>query len=885
MESFYRKHGYLANLDRVYHDYVLDEFHENGYTVEPPDEDAVKFAMENKTSLMAKTGAGFEIPWMTPEGIFIINGVEKVPVIQELRAREVMFTSYIHDKHGVVVQTRFPNAPFPIRLHISTSEISVDVSTFSTQIGDSMEAKDNPNATGDATGDPMLHRNNLRVSLERLLGIFGMTIKEAMGAMVSTTVQSLVMSSLKPYEGDTIPVGKDMLVEYLFSTGFIPADRLDDVVCSTLLHMVTMGVDLLMGVTAKTDRDYLGNKLYLSSGALIGSTVKRILRGTKMGSRSKTMDDTLMSTMRTGTMSINGRLYPKMVIQVGRRSTFDVISSVRKVVIPCDENSAGRDMRQLHPSQVGYICLSETPEGKSTGLVKHLAMAAVISPGGNTGSVTKYLLKCTSTPGIVEVLLDGMCIGTTGIPIGDIRTYLKRKHRYVSVMWSPDGGVITVRTWSGRLMRPVYKIADDGGIPTGDTQWKKLVKDGSVEYVDPIEVSGLHIAPSVKDVVPGVHTHAEIHPCVLFGFSASLIPFANHNQTARNIFASSMVKQAIQLAPIPDPMFEGKYLMEAQKPLVGTLGGQLMRLDDAPNGVNLLVAVMSYTGYNMEDAIVINRGAVQRGLFATRVVKGPGYEPDPDVYPEEYPREASIPGMGKTGDEYRYLSVGDKISSRHAQKGVIGRILPPEDMPFTEDGTIPDIIFNSHGIPSRMTMGQMLEGVIGMGCTMKGTFADGTPWGDTCELDMDEILAIEESKSTIMYNGFTGDVIDTVYCLNMVYYMPLKHQSKDKVYIRGMGPTEVFSRQPVSGKRQGGGLKFGEMEMDAAISHGASSVVMDAIRQSDMSMIPVCDTCGEFPVDRVCNLCGGSGTPTEMPYSLKVFADLVKCANLSLAIK
>ncbi|OAQ22119.1 beta and beta-prime subunits of DNA dependent RNA-polymerase, partial [Linnemannia elongata AG-77] len=225
-----------------------------------------------------------------------------------------------------------------------------------------------------------------------------------------------------------------------------------------------------------------------------------------------------------------------MVIQVGRRSTFDVISSVRKVVIPCDENSAGRDMRQLHPSQVGYICLSETPEGKSTGLVKHLAMAAIISPRSNTRSVAKYLLKCTLTPGPVEVLLDGMCIGTTSIPHSTIRTYLKRKHKYVSVMLSsPDGDIITVRTWSGRPMRPVYNI--NNGMPK-DTPWKNLLKSGAVEYVDPTETSGLQIAPSLKDVVYGVHTHAEIHPSILFGFSASLIPFANHNQTARNIFAS-----------------------------------------------------------------------------------------------------------------------------------------------------------------------------------------------------------------------------------------------------------------------------------------------------------------------------------------------------------
>ncbi|OAQ22990.1 beta and beta-prime subunits of DNA dependent RNA-polymerase, partial [Linnemannia elongata AG-77] len=264
------------------------------------------------------------------------------------------------------------------------------------------------------------------------------------------------------------------------------------------------------------------------------------------------------------------------------------------------------------------------------------------------------------------------------------------------------------------------------------------------------------------------YTHAEIHPASVFGLPASLIPYANHNQTARNIFASSMVKQAMQVTPIPSVHYEGKYLLDGQRPLVGIVGGELLGLYEAPNGVNLVVAIMSYTGYNMEDAIIVSQSAVQRGLFATRVRNGP-LEEDP----EEYPRQASMPGLGRDGDEYRLLSVGDKISSRHAQKGVIGRMLPQEDMPFTDDGTVPDIIFNSHGIPSRMTMGQLLEGVIGITCVMTGEFADGTPWNH--ETSLDEIVQVEANGTRQLYNGFTGSTIETLHCLSMVYYMPLKH--------------------------------------------------------------------------------------------------------------
>jgi DNA-directed RNA polymerase beta subunit len=339
-----------------------------------------------------------------------------------------------------------------------------------------------------------------------------------------------------------------------------------------------------------------------------------------------------------------------------------------------------------------------------------------------------------------------------------------------------------------------------------------------------------------------------------------------------------MVKQGMQLFPDPSPHYEGKYLLSGQKPLITTLGHDLLGMDQAPNGVNLIVAIMSYTGYNMEDAIILNRDAALRGLFLSRVRHGKIQIPlDP------YPRE--VGRVGREGDTYHTLAMGDKLASRHAQKGVIGAVLDAVDMPFTEEGVVPDILFNAHGIPSRMTMGQLLEGILGTRCAMEGTFYDGTPFQS--HLDMEEILRLEHDQGTLLYHGMTGEVLGKVHHLGLLYYIALRHQAEDKVYTRWIGPTEIFSRQPVSGKKHGGGLKMGEMEIDAAISHGAAHVLKDTIRESDMVRIPVCGVCGEFPVSgRSCPRCGEKKVHTrEMPYSLKVFSDLSKCGHMSISLK
>lgn len=940
-------------------------------------------------------GQSFGVPWMTPNGTFIVNGVERVPLIQEVKARNVIYVSSITDEKGlsVICSTRFPDAKFPVRLVVKSTEIYLDVSAISRQLEE-----------GDESDDDINLKATTKISLAMLIDMFGSgvdVVDTLTGMGASGAAVSMLLSSLRP--NMDVPPSRDTLLENMF---FMMDDTelVDDIVINTLLYMFNECVLVYFGKTP-SDRDNYANKWLRTSGDIISPIVADII-SRKSTNFAKALDARLMSMMRTGNITIGKRTYPKMVVQVSKRSTFDVVSSVRKVAIPCDENSAGARMRQLHPSQNGFICLSETPEGKTTGLVKSLALTCVVSPKLDTQKILRHILgwmkrqreeiysgKSTviSTPMEVRspiftrqtlsmhtspitqrrtslqrsldissddekesvnlsdvdkrleaiyydgtkyirtwIIFDGIVVGYffSNVGNGDVyekfRDKMKRKYKYISIS-NPTKFVVEVRTWGGRPMRPLLKLSDTSPVDWRKIRkcksWKELVKNELVEYLDPSETN------LVENQIAGLgydgdftnFKYMEIHPCTLFGVPASLIPFANHNQSARNIFASSMIKQAMQLVDNPPLHHEGKYLVYGQKPLVNTITTDMLGLNANPNGVNLVVCVLAYTGYNMEDAIIVNKSSVDNGLFLSMVRNVYNRSTDGEIICDEdemllvegddkkkissmkLPTQQTTfggtkitrppiqtPFVGKRlfvkNDEYRELSVGDKIASRHAQKGVIGRIMDAKDMPFTESGICPDIIFNPHGIPSRMTMGQLLEGVVGTQCAIDGSFFDGTPFNE--DLDIDAILEMEQNSSSELYSGISGEDMGPHH-LGTIYYMPLKHQSKDKVYVRWVGPNELFSRQPVAGKKKGGGLKFGEMEMDAMISHGAANAVRDTIRQSDMCNMPTCGVCGLFPaMEKECGVCNSEDiVEIEAPYSLKVFADLCKCANMLMKVE
>jgi len=204
--------------------------------------------------------------------------------------------------------------------------------------------------------------------------------------------------------------------------------------------------------------------------------------------------------------------------------------------------------------------------------------------------------------------------------------------------------------------------------------------------------------------------------------------------------------------------------------------------------------------------------------------------------------------------EERIPSIGDKMASRAGQKGTIGLIIPESDMPFTADGIKPDLIINPHAIPSRMTIGQLVEMLLGKLCTNLGSFSDCTAFMNKGgqEKFYGNILTnigFHSSGNEIMYDGITGNQLDSNIFMGPTYYMRLKHMVKDKINFRALGPKNVLTRQTVQGRANDGGLRIGEMERDGVIGHGMSSFLKDSFMvRGDAYSVAVCNTTGSIAI-------------------------------------
>jgi DNA-directed RNA polymerase II subunit RPB2 len=652
----------------------------------------------------------------------------------------------------------------------------------------------------------------------------------------------------------------------------------------------------------------------------------------------------MKSSLATGNF-VGGKMGNKQGIsQVMNRLTYlSGISHLRRVSTPIEKTGKLLAPRKLHASQYGYVCPAETPEGHAVGVVKNLSSTALVSLPMSPEPVVDFLYSVIGMKNLEEIprsafvehaklFINGAWVGMIVGSAKEIRDNVEtlrcakrrgRIHIHTSINYKIERREIWINTEGGRLIRPVLNaaamreilafplcapewISGSSSKACASTSWNDVLRWKSpgdhnlIEYIDPNETENAYIAMTIEDFSTAGRsmdfTHMEIHPCVALGTMASNIPFPDHNQAPRNCYQCAMGKQAMGVYALNfderlDTM--SNLLWYSSVPLASPYMSRFYRAQSMPSGFNIVVAIMTYGGYNQEDSIMINRASLERGLFRSEFYRtykdeekknqASGEEerfcrPNPlttrhmklacydklgadGIVPENtYVTQedvligkvapirlraadgAAIAGInhaslqamssvaaaaaveaaggkrfrdsskllrtnecgyvdriyrGRNGEGYSFVKIrvreerfpviGDKFSSRHGQKGTCGLIVAPEDMPQTRDGIIPDLIINPHCIPSRMTIAQLMETLLGkIGC-VAGCLGDATPFNDklTAPL-MADILqkkyGLEPYSNEILYCGYTGKQMETAVFMGPVFYQRLKHMVNDKIH-------------------------------------------------------------------------------------------------------
>ncbi|CAI9096906.1 OLC1v1033160C1 [Oldenlandia corymbosa var. corymbosa] len=618
-------------------------------------------------------------------------------------------------------------------------------------------------------------------------------------------------------------------------------------------------------------------------------------------------------------------------------------------------------VRKLLPESWGFLCPVHTPDGEPCGLLNHMSSSCRItsyySPNGNIRDFQKYrtsilseLVRVGMTPSlpklvqagppkVLTVMLDGRVVGTIPSDIVESAvSYLRTLKLSAKPFFPKDLEVgyvplsmcgaypgLYLFTSPSRFVRPVRNIS----VPAG--------KGNNIELIGPFEQVYMEIScpdggdGGRKDMFPA--THEEIHPTGILSVVANLTPWSDHNQSPRNMYQCQMGKQTMGF---PSQALHYRadqklyHLQTPQTPIVRTKAYEKYNIDDFPLGTNAIVAVLAYSGYDMEDAMVLNKSSVDRGMFhghiymtetidlaersrfsasSSRVFR----RRNDNSYQNDLIDSDGLPYVGQKinpGEEFcsiydesnnqfsgnklksseaavvdyvavdvkgkqnlqkvnvcfrrpRNPVIGDKFSSRHGQKGVCSQLWPDIDMPYSGiTGMRPDLIINPHAFPSRMTIGMLLESIAAKGGALHGNFVDATPFassvknasdgqGSTSSSVVDELgpllthYGFNHHGTEVLYSGVYGTELTCEIFIGPVYYQRLRHMVLDKFQVRSTGPVDKVTRQPIKGRKRGGGVRFGEMERDSLLAHGAAYLLHDRLHtSSDYHIADVCSMCG-----------------------------------------
>jgi DNA-directed RNA polymerase subunit B len=743
-------------------------------------------------------------------------------------------------------------------------------------------------------------------------------------------------------------------------------------------EMACRVIELKLGRRKPDDKDHFKNKRLKLAGPLLADLfriafrnlcrdikyqlermgIKRQMITVSAAVRPGIITDRLQHALATGNWG-RGRVGITQLLD--RTNTVSTLSHLRRLQSPLSRSQPNFEARDLHPTHWGRLCPNETPEGSNCGLVKNLALAASTSVSVDPEKMKQTLYRMGMVPvqetnealriSGAKVFVDGCIIGYCMSP-QELVDELRRKRRkgeistevnvaHFSKLYG-EREEIYVNCDEGRVRRSLIIV--ENGVPklqpehiekirSEEWTWENLIKQGIIGYIDAEEEENVFVALNFDEVTPE-HTHVEIASYTILGICASIIPYPEHNQSPRNSYEAAMAKQAlgINVTNFLNRVDSRSHILHhPQTPLIKTKPMDIIGYDLRPSGQNCVVAIISFEGYNMEDALIFNKASIERGLGRStfyriyeaecrqylgglrdrfvvpetgiRGYRGEQYyrllEPDgivslesevtggdvligrtsPPRFLEEY-KEFEIKGptmrdtsvdvrQSETGvvddifitetregsklvkvrvRDQRIPELGDKFASRHGQKGVIGMIVPQEDMPFTPEGIVPDIIINPHAMPSRMTIGQFLESMAGKVAAARGRPVDGTPFTNERpeQLKRELVkLGFSHTGREILYNGVSGEKFVADIFMGIVYYQKLHHMVADKIHARARGQVQMLTRQPTEGRARGGGLRFGEMERDCLIGHGAAMLLRDRLlEESDKYLLYVCENCG-----------------------------------------
>ncbi len=714
--------------------------------------------------------------------------------------------------------------------------------------------------------------------------------------------------------------------------------------------------------------------------------------------RTNSITSSLKHVFSTGNWAVQKNSYVRTgVSQIMSRLTYPAtISHLRRVVIPVGKEGKNVKIRQIHPTQCFFVDIIESPEGKSIGIVKNLALLANITTGCNAVLVRELVEKCEdfrttsiymalqdqNQNDLSKVYVNGMLLGLTLHPEGMYEELADMRARglfsnQVSFYYEKDDREIRVLCDHGRFIRPVLNVHKNklvlDKVNLAQT-WNDMVENDIIRYIDSNEVEHSLIAMNPEDMEKHSthnYTYSEIHPTAMLGVCSAVIPYPEHNQSPRLVYESSMLKQALGVYSLA---FQHRFdtvthvMHYPQKPMVETKFNKMLKYDEMLTGCNPIVAVLTYGGFNQEDSVMINRSSVDRGMFVHTCYKTLMCEenkktncsferieiPPPKaqnksldysklgengivkkgvpvkkgdviigktltkVQKEEEEEKTDCSLMINNGEEgvidgiwegfneegykmvkvrirqLRTPEVGDKFASRSSQKGVCGLLLSQEDMPFTSQGITPDLIMNPHAYPSRMTMSQLIESLLGKTNSMKGMIGDATAFTSSSINPTEKIceqlkeLGYQRHGNETLYSGYTGEMMEAEVFIGPTYYQRLKHLVADKMHSRNRGNVTMMHHQPSEGRSRDGGLRTGEMERDALLAHGGTAFIRETFfDMSDVYQVNVCNDCGGMISSaKECRVCKrGNITRANIPYCTKLLFQELQALGVNIAIK